>query len=82
MNLAGIQKSSDAKNVARSAKIPEFSTNTLMSSKHDNGSMKLLSGFVEQNQFKANTLCRFLSNYTISIPGVENRLEFSLLYPF
>ncbi|PQM41487.1 uncharacterized protein Pyn_20638 [Prunus yedoensis var. nudiflora] len=54
----GIQKSSDPKQVARSAKIPELTTNTLMSSK---GSMKLPSGFVEQKQFKANTsLCRFM----------------------
>ncbi|KAH0989294.1 hypothetical protein GBA52_000777 [Prunus armeniaca] len=72
----GIQKSSDPKQVARSAKIPELTTNTLMSSK---GSMKLPSGFLEQKQFKANTShCRFLSYYSISIPKVE----ISLLYGF
>ncbi|BFG19240.1 hypothetical protein CerSpe_055140 [Prunus speciosa] len=74
----GIQKSSDAKHVARSAKIPEFSTNTLMSSKHDNGSMKLLSGFVEQNQFKANTLCRLTRGDTATKARKRTRLSLGL----
>ncbi|KAI5355501.1 PREDICTED: F-box [Prunus dulcis] len=74
----GIQESSDAKHVARSAKIPEFSTNTLMSSKHDNGSMKLLSGFVEQNQFKANTLCRSTRGDTAAKARKRTRLPLGL----
>ncbi|CAL8997278.1 unnamed protein product [Prunus brigantina] len=72
----GIQKSSDPKQVARSAKIPELTTNTLMSSK---GSMKLPSGFVEQKHFKANTShCRFMRCDTATKARKRTQLSLGL----
>ncbi|XP_016649795.1 PREDICTED: uncharacterized protein LOC103333092 [Prunus mume] len=72
----GIQKSSDPKQVARSAKISELTTNTLMSSK---GSMKLPSGFVEQKQFKANTShCRFMRCDTATKARKRTQLSLGL----
>ncbi|KAI5355477.1 hypothetical protein L3X38_008372 [Prunus dulcis] len=73
---SGIQKSSDPKQVARSAKIPELTTNTLMSSK---GSMKLPPGFVEQKQFKANTShCRFMRCDTATKARKRTQLSLGL----
>ncbi|KAL6285227.1 hypothetical protein ACE6H2_009617 [Prunus campanulata] len=68
----GIQTSSDAKRVARSAKMPQLSnknrtlsSNTLMSSEQEiecgGASMNLVSGFLKQKQFKEDILCRLIS---------------------
>ncbi|CAL2235356.1 unnamed protein product [Prunus armeniaca] len=67
----GIQTSSDAKRVARSAKMPHLShkkralsSNTLMSSEQEiecgGASMKLVSGFLKQKQFKEDIQCRLI----------------------